>query len=247
VKSDGLVSFEVVEKETDLLISVSSPGQAAPVTPGVPAAPDLSGLEARARESVLNHREELEGYIRANPAFYSSLEPVKAEEEAPAIVRAMAGAASEARVGPMAAVAGAIAEFVGRDLAAPAGEVIVENGGDIFLRTLKKRVIGIYAGDHSPFTGKLAIEVAPAAGGIGVCTSSGTVSHSLSFGRADAVTVISDSAALADAAATAVGNAVKAAGDIALAITRARSIKGVKGVLIIVGDKMGSWGEIKLV
>ena len=99
----------------------------------------------------------------------------------------------------------------------------------------------------SPFSGKLAVEISPSDAGTGVCTSSGTVSHSLSFGKADAALIISDNAALADAAATAVGNAVKSKDHIEKGIVLARSIDGVKGVLIIVKDKLGSWGEIKLV
>ena len=106
---------------------------------------------------------------------------------APGIVKAMAVAAQKASVGPMAAVAGAIAEFVGKDLLKFSEQVIVENGGDIFIRTDRKRTLGIYAGEDSPFTGKLAIEVDPCESGMGICTSSGTVSHSLSFGNADKV------------------------------------------------------------
>ena len=87
----------------------------------------------------------------------------------------------------------------------------------------------------------------PAEKGLGVCTSSGTVSHSLSFGKADAALIISFDAALADAAATAAGNAVKNKDYIEKGINLAKSIDGVKGVLIIVGDKMGTWGEIKLI
>jgi hypothetical protein len=159
----------------------------------------------------------------------------------------MAEAARRAGVGPMASIAGAVSEFVGRDLLAFSDQIIIENGGDIFLKTSKKRVMGIYAGERSPFTGKLAIEIPPGDKGLGVCTSSGTVSHSLSFGNADAVLIISDNTALADATATAAGNAVKSAYDIEKGIELARAIEGVKGVLIIIGDKFGSWGDIKLV
>jgi hypothetical protein len=147
----------------------------------------------------------------------------------------------------MAAVAGAMSEFVGIDLIKLSEEVIVENGGDIFMRSPKTKTLGIFAGDRSPFTGKLAVEIAPSPRGIGVCTSSGTVSHSLSFGNADAALVIANSAALSDAVATATCNRVKRASDIESAISFAKAIEGVTGVLILMGDKMGSWGEIKLV
>ena len=229
VKSEGLVTFEVKELETDLLISAGK------------------NLESAARESVLNHREEVSSYISKNRDFFTSLEPVDARDSAPLIVRAMADAGRRASVGPMAAVAGAVAEFVGRDLLAYTDEVVVENGGDIFIKTKVKRILGIYAGENSPFSGKLALEIAPSEESLGICTSSGTVSHSLSFGKADAALVISRDTALADAAATAMGNAVKNKDCIEKGISVARSIDGVIGALVIVGDKFGSWGNIKLV
>lgn len=222
-----LTFFEVVEKETDLAIY---------------ARRDLSG---QARAAVLTYRQELEDYIKKNAGFYSALEPIELTEPAPAIVRAMASAARMAGVGPMAAVAGAVAEFVGRDLSRLSDEVIVENGGDIFVKSRKTRTIAIYAGESSPFTGKLSLEIDDAEEGLGVCTSSGTVSHSLSFGKSDAVVIIAKDTALADASATAAGNALKRPEDIDKGIDIARSIEGVLGVVAIVGDKMGSWGAVK--
>ena len=229
VKGDGLVTFEVKEAQTDLFISADR------------------NLEKQARESVLNYRKDIEEYIKTDRAFYASLGPVKAARGAPDIVKAMADASGKAGVGPMAAVAGAVAEFTGRDLLAFSDEVIVENGGDIFIKTKVPRRAGIYAGESSPFTKNITLEIAPDKDGLGVCTSSGTVSHSLNFGKADAVCVISGNTALADAVATAAGNAVKSKDDIEKGIAVAKSIEGVKGVLIIVGDKMGTWGSIKLV
>jgi ApbE superfamily uncharacterized protein (UPF0280 family) len=229
VKAGGLISFEVVEKETDLFISADS------------------DLKEAARASILTYRQQLESYIRSDRRFFSSLEPVGVAATAPDIVKAMAEAGKKARVGPMAAIAGAMAEFVGKDLLKYSSQVIVENGGDIFLKTAKPAAIGIFAGQNSKFTGKLVIEVDTGVIGMGVCTSSGTVSHSLSFGKADAALMISPDAALADAAATAAGNAVKSAADIKKALDVARSIDGVTGAVIIVGDKMGSWGSVKLV
>ncbi|OGN94107.1 MAG: thiamine biosynthesis protein ApbE, partial [Chloroflexi bacterium RBG_13_50_10] len=169
-----------------------------------------------------------------------------AEAEAPAIVKEMARVSQLTSVGPMAAVAGAIAEAVGRDLLAFSPEVIVENGGDIFLRISEKRLVGIYAG-QSAFTKKIALEIMPRETPLGICTSSGTVGHSLSLGGADAVIVLSPSTALADATATALGNIVKDANDIPIAIEKAQGIAGLRGVVVIVGDKMGVWGKVKLV
>ncbi len=171
--------------------------------------------------------------------------PLPPTEDSPLIVRAMADAGVKAGVGPMAAVAGAIAEFVGKELLPFSGELIIENGGDIFMACTSPRVVGIYAGS-SPLSGLLGIEIQPQETPLGVCTSSGTVGHSLSLGKADAVVIISPSAALADAAATAVGNTVKTIDDITAGLEQAQKINGITGVLIIKGDKMGTWGKVKL-
>jgi ApbE superfamily uncharacterized protein (UPF0280 family) len=159
----------------------------------------------------------------------------------------MAKAAEKANVGPMAAVAGAFAEFVGLDLLKYSPEVIVENGGDIFLKSTKSRLVGVYAGEDSPLTGRVALKIEPLDTPLGVCTSSGTVGHSLSFGKADAVVVLSHSTALADAAATAIGNIVKAETDVQKALDFARSVKGLVGAAVIINDKMGVWGKINLI
>jgi len=226
-KDKDLVSFNVVVKESDLYIRAQR------------------NLARKAHKLVSKYRLILEKYIERNPIFENSLEPITLEEDAPEIAKEMAKAGRKAGVGPMAAVAGAIAEFVGKDLLDYTPEVMVENGGDIFIKTAKVRRIGIYAG-NSFFTRKIAIEITPEKTPLGVCTSSGTVGHSLSFGKADAVVVVSPSTILADASATAIGNLIKDEADIPQGIEFAKKIKGVKGVLIIKNDKMGIWGDIKI-
>jgi ApbE superfamily uncharacterized protein (UPF0280 family) len=228
VKEDGLVAFNVIVKETDLHIRAAL------------------NLQAEAIEAILKHRTLLEEYIESHPLFLHSLEPCPVEEDAPDIVSDMARAAGMMSVGPMAAVAGAIAETVGRDLLEYSPEVIVENGGDIFMKVLQTRLVGVYAGE-SAFTGKIALEINPVETPLGVCASSGTVGHSLSLGAADAVIVLSHSAALADAAATAIGNKVIAAGDIDVVIEKVKVMPELVGVVIIKGDRMGMWGDVKLV
>ena len=228
IKDSDLVSFTVAVKETDLYIR---------------AAGDLT---REALAAIHEFRGPLEGYIRGHPLFLHSLRPLAVESGAPEIVHIMAEAARLANVGPMAAVAGAMAELVGRKLLGISPEVIVENGGDIFLKVNSRRQIGIYAG-KSVFTGKLAIEVPPGWTPLGVCTSSGTVGPSLSLGVADAAIIVAPSAALADAAATAVGNMVKSEQDINAAIGRGKQIKGITGIVVIVGGNMGAWGDIRLV
>jgi ApbE superfamily uncharacterized protein (UPF0280 family) len=228
IKGDALVSFNVVVKETDLYIRAAR------------------NLEAEAIEAVIKYRTQLEEYIERHPLFLHSLQPYAVEEDAPDIVKDMARAAGMVGVGPMAAVAGAIAEAVGRDLLVYSPEVIVENGGDIFIRISQASLIGVYAGE-STFTGKIALEINPEQTPLGICTSSGTVGHSLSLGAADAVIVLSHSTAMADAAATAIGNKVTADGDIDLVIEQVKAMPELVGTVIIKGDRMGMWGDVKLV
>jgi ApbE superfamily uncharacterized protein (UPF0280 family) len=195
--------------------------------------------------SVTKHREELEQYIGLHPFFAASFEPVTVGKEAPAIVRAMAHAAALAGVGPMAAVAGAIAQMVGEDLAALSKEVIVENGGDNYIRSASDRVVSIYAG-NSPMSGKVGLLVHATETPLGICTSSGTVGPSISLGKADAAVVVAASAALADAAATAVGNAVFTTDDIPHALEIAQRINMLIGTVIIKDDHMGVWGKLEI-
>ena len=227
VSDRDLVSFSVVVKETDLLIRAKGK------------------LEAQALAATKKYRADLEQYIISHPAFAVSLEPLSVEKHAPSIVKEMADAAQKAGVGPMAAVAGAIAERVGRELLDFSDEVIVENGGDIFMKTARERLIGVYAGE-SKLTGKIAFAIQPEETPLGICTSSGTVGHSLSFGKADAVIVFSPSTSLADAAATAIGNLVISAEDIQKALDFAQDIGGIKGVAIIKDDHVGIYGQIRL-
>jgi len=157
----------------------------------------------------------------------------------------MAEAGFKASVGPMASVAGAIAYFVGEELSRFSPEIIIENGGDIYLKSRQNRIIGIYAG-KSPLSGKLGLEIKGREAPIGISTSSGTVGHSLSFGKADAVVVLAENAILSDAIATGIGNLILQEADIASGIERAQKIPGIKGIVIIKGEIMGTWGDIKL-
>ncbi|MEG0379654.1 MAG: UPF0280 family protein, partial [Eubacterium sp.] len=162
----------------------------------------------------------------------------------PFIVQQMKRAAKIADVGPMAAVAGAVSAAVGTALLKESQEVIVENGGDLFIKTNIERRVAIDAG-KSAFK-DLGILVKGQTNSFGICTSSGTMGHSLSFGKADVATVISEDVYLADAAATALGNRVMTHMDIKEAINWAKKIDGIKGILIIVDNRMGAFGEIEL-
>jgi ApbE superfamily uncharacterized protein (UPF0280 family) len=228
VKGNQLASFQVTVKETDLHVYASR---------------DFKEI---VKDLVLKYRGVIESYIQYHPGFLKTLIPWKIEGPAPAIVRNMAEAAEKAGVGPMAAVAGAIAEHVGLDLFSHTGEVIIENGGDVFLKTDQPVTVGIFAA-RSPLSLTLGLRIDSSNRPAAVCTSSGSFGHSLSFGKADAVCVVSEHCDLADAAATSICNRVQSAADIETAMDFGRRIEGVKGIVIVIGDQIGFWGKMEVV
>ncbi len=227
----GLIATVVKMAETDLHILATQP------------------VSDQALVAVARVRTEIEAYIRQYPLFLTSLVPLVLDSSAPLPVQAMLEAALVAGVGPMAAVAGVIAEEVGRTLLKQGvEEVIVENGGDLFVARQQASIVAIHAG-ASRLSGKLGISLRPEQMPCGLCCSSGTVGHSLSFGQADAAAILAPSAALADAAATCIGNAVKSrdSKSVNRAVALAKSIKGVTGAVVIAGDHLGAWGDLELV
>lgn len=194
------------------------------------------------------YRRQIKGYIDAHPGFLEALTPWPEDNQAPEPVRLMIEAAKSTGVGPMAAVAGTMAALIaGKFDGQIYPELIIENGGDIYLRSRKERVIAVFSGSNSPFSGKIGVLFQPQPEGIGVCTSSGTMGPSLSFGKADAVMVTASDPALADAAATAGANLVQNSSDLPKAIDFLRTIQGIRGVVIIKDQKIAIWGEIELV
>lgn len=197
------------------------------------------------KDRIYLYRRHIEDYISKDRRFLTALKHIEVELHAPAIVKEMANGAKKAGVGPMASVAGAVAQFVGCDLLKRGyREVIIENGGDIFLKIQKSRKIGIYAGRSKLFKG-LNLKIKPKDTPVGICTSSGTVGHSLSFGCADSAVILSKNIALADAVATATANRVKSHRNLQEALDFAKSIKGVLGVVIIIEDNLICWGKVE--
>lgn len=223
-----LTSFHACEEQTDLFIQADQ---------------DLTN---NAAASVHHYRTHLKYYMQSHPEFVTSFRPLPEDDLAPPIVKAMLKASRYAGVGPLAAVAGAVAEFVGRDLMNSSSQVVVENGGDIFLNASQELNIAVFAGD-SPLSYQIAVRIKPGDTPLGICTSSGTVGHSISFGKADAVCVKAKSAALADAAATAIGNRVRNKADIKHALESGALIQGVLGILIILEKQMGVIGDMELI
>jgi ApbE superfamily uncharacterized protein (UPF0280 family) len=228
IRSEDLISYNVKVKETDLWISSDR------------------DLEKEARDLVFDLRNKLEKYIQSHPEFLTTLEPYPEDPFAPEMIREMISLTGNIGVGPMASVAGAIAQYVGNGLLGMTEQVIIENGGDIFLKANRPITVAIFAGG-SPLSERIGI-IAPARlMPLGICSSSSSVGHSLSMGTTDVVSVISSSAILADGAATALGNRLHSSKDLDRITEIASDINGILGGVAIMGDKMAVWGDIELV
>jgi hypothetical protein len=225
--------FHLSLKETDLAIGVDKESY-------------TNSLLTLCEEEVRKLRADLENYIDLAPEFRTSFEPITLLPGAPLLAVIMARAAFQAGVGPMAAVAGAIAQAVGEKLRNHVRDIIVENGGDIYIYSSRDRLISVFAG-QSKFSNRIAIKVQAAESPLGICTSSGMVGPSVSMGKADAVVIKGVNAALADAAATGAANRVQTADDILRAVDYVKTIKGILGILAIKDDKMAAWGNIEIV
>ncbi len=226
--------FQISLRETDLWIGVN---------------PD--SFHEKMKDCVLSRikelRENLDKYINTEPLFAKSLEPFQPSENAPSEAKEMALASAKAGIGPMAAVAAVFAREAGKTILQnfPVKELIIENGGDIFANLKNNLIISIFAGE-SPLSGKTGIEIPGETGKLGICTSSGTVGPSMSFGKADAVMVICNDILIADALATAIGNEVKAPADIERALKISEKYPEIRSILIICKDKLGIRGEFQL-
>jgi len=225
--SSNLISFEVCSEETDLWIRANE---------------DLTDI---AMDLVLTCRKQIRDQIQKNPSFLTSFIPVAPVFPIAPIVHEMSIAANIAQTGPMAAVAGAVATYVGKGLEAFSQNVIVENGGDLYITSQTPITIGVYAGE-SVLSNKIGITI-PACQGIGVCTSSGTVGHSYSRGKADAVCVVANNPIVADAIATQLGNYVQTPKDFSHVMEMGKKNSHVQGILLIIKDQMAVWGDIQLV
>ncbi|MGV8906304.1 MAG: UPF0280 family protein [Acetobacterium sp.] len=231
MKAEDLEYFQVLEFETDLFLGVNR----------LVMNPTLPQIVLK---NVQQLRQSIVEYNKTHPDFISALVPLALDNQALSIVRDMLEAGQKTGVGPMAAVAGAVSKYVGQILAPFSKEIIVENGGDLLIKTQKIRRIALHTG-NSEFS-DIGLMIQPRVNPLGVCTSSGTMGHSLSFGKADTVTVLSEDIPLADAAATALCNRIKNPEDIARGLAWIKKIPGILGVLIIIEDQLGAWGEIEL-
>ena len=229
-KAEDLVKTRIVIEETDLLIFSQT-------------TLDKGFIKNR----IFDLRQDIKNYIIKHQRFAHSLKPVAVELNTPLIVELMARAAKAANVGPMAAVAGGIAQVLAQSLTDKGyRQIIIENGGDLYLsRQKRKRVIGVFAGS-SKFSRRIALEIKPSQTPCGICASSASFGHSLSFGEADCAVILAKDAALADAAATAVCNLIKSTDNFKHGIEFSKKIPGIFGVLIVLGNSLASWGDIQI-
>lgn len=227
-RSENLLPYNVTVKETDLFIHTET------------------NLKNIAKDLILSYRSQIESYIQLHPEFETTLNPWSINGPSPEIILRMTQTCKKTNTGPMAAVAGAIAEMVGIGLLDYTKTVIVENGGDIFIKSDQPVTVGIYAGD-SPVSMKIGLLINALDQPVSVCTSSGTIGHSLSLGKADAVCVVSDSCFLADAAATAIGNMIQSKKDLEKAMAFGKNIENVTGIVLVQGKNIAMWGEIELI
>lgn len=226
--TDRFFTFRVAVETSDLYVKALVP------------------LQRETENLIRECRAQIKLAISRRPIFLTSFSPLEEDPRDPPVVQSMIRAGKKAGTGPMAAVAGAVADYVGRGLLPFSPELIIENGGDIFLSVAQPLVVGVYAGD-SPLTGRLGIRLPPTAIPLGVCTSSGRVGPSCSLGKAHAATVLSRDIPLADAMATALGNRIHSEKDLIHAVSWALGVPGVIGAMAIIGDKLAAVGDIELV
>ena len=225
--SNELKWYNVCVEETDLMIGTDE------------------NYSKQVLKIVRTLRHDIYAAIEKNQEFFTSLVPIE-YEKAEGVAKIMVEAAKIAGVGPFAAVAGAINDMLADKLSDQSKQIFIENGGDIYIKSDKDRKIGIFAG-KSVLSNKFAIEIPKEIFPVGICTSSATVGHSFSMGKADAAVVICKTSAVADAFATALCNRIKNIEDIAFALEWVNSFEEVIGAVAIMDDKIGAIGNIKLV
>ena len=227
-RNDDLTTFQLVIEETDLWIA----GQE-----------DLGQPMA---DHVRLLRGQIKAYAAVHPEFLTSLEPLEAADRAPEIIRRMCRAGRMTGVGPMAAVAGTVAQMLGETFRERSPDLLIENGGDTYLCSTRERSIGILNMPDQAV--RLCVPVKAEEFPCSFCASSAKIGHSLSFGKADLVVVRSRDAALADAAATALANALTGAQAMDRVLAKAQEWEslGIDGVFTQCEGKIGVWGKMQL-
>ena len=158
--------LEIAYQESDLLICSDKPI-------------DKESAFAAAKK----YHRQIETYTKINPAFLNSLSPLRQDKTGAPIVQDMLAACALTGIGPFASVAGAIAMYVGAEVFNAAGELIVENGGDIFLKINEDKKLAVYLGEHFREQ-TIYLKIKKRAQPFGIASSSAYIGHSLYFGKA---------------------------------------------------------------
>jgi uncharacterized protein len=225
----GEVTFQVVLEQTDLFVTAER---------------DLAGPVL---DLVRQLRADLKNHMLLAPGFRESLVPVAVHDNAPEVALLMARAAQAVGVGPFAAVAGTFAQLVADHFAAVSPNIIVENGGDLYLHSTRERVVALLGDPEG--RARLGVRIPRSEFPVSLCASSATIGPSLSLGQGELVVTRSKSGAFADAAATALANLVDTADDLDLMLAHARKMAplGLEGVFAQAGGKLAVWGKMELV
>lgn len=220
--------LEISYKESDLLISTDRE------------------LDKNFVQDILKkYYSEVENYIKKNSVFLTSLSPLEQDDCAPSIIKDMIDCSNVTGIGPFASVAGAIALYIGKEILGRADEVVVENGGDIFLKINEDKHVGVYLGERFE-TNNITLKIKKREYPFGIASSSAYIGHSLNFGRADLLTVIAKDAILADGFATALSNQIKKEADIKGVLERAKGNSFLEGLIIAFEGKLFFWGDVEV-
>ena len=210
---------------------------------GVDSGSYRASMEADTYAMLVDLRRQMDAYLLMDPQYKTALTPYDARLEAPAILKEMSRVSHKTGIGPMSAVAGAVAKKVAEFLGTK--EVIVENGGDIYAQAASDMDISVFAG-QSPLSEKIGLHIPAAEFPLGICTSSGTVGPSLSLGRADAVMIVCKDVLLADSYATAMANRIKTVNDLQSVIDRISDLPDILGAIAVKDDRMAITGCYEL-
>ena len=206
-----------------------------------------ASMEADTYAMLVDLRRSMDAYLLIDPQYKTTLTPYDAGLEAPEILKSMSGVSHKTGIGPMSAVAGAVALKVAGFLKSryDVNEVIVENGGDIYAQASTDMDISVFAG-QSPLSEKIGLHIPAGSFPLGICTSSGTVGPSLSLGRADAVMIVCKDVMLADSYATAMANCIQSINDLQPVIDRISNTPDILGAIAVKDDRMAICGQFEL-
>ena len=221
--------LEVSFKESDLLICSDSQID-----------------KTKSQDILIKYYQQIEEYINKNPLFLKSLSPLTGDQLAPPIIKEMLRSSEVTGIGPFSTVAGAIAQYVGAELLNYCQEIIVENGGDIFLKINQDKTLGVYLGQEFKIE-KLNLKIKKRHQAFGIASSSASLGHSLNFGKADLVSVVAKNVIIADGFATAISNRIKRIEDVDKILAEAKDKFPIEGLLIAFGENIFLWGNLEVV